>query len=161
VASSAITLSTKPSSSIFNCISSQNSCLFTLSAGVKVCTNRILCGLKHSSLCNTFHAVILGMPNSLLVLATDLRGLRWNASRTLPMLTSDTSIQFPQTVGTTWLHYPCMVRLVLSRARTSRCTVITDLDHLKTEHTESLLLLRRHLGNWPRGPAVSMGSELV
>jgi len=22
--------------------------------------------------------------------------------------------------------------------------------HLKTEHTESLLLLRRHLGNWPR-----------
>jgi len=24
--------------------------------------------------------------------------------------------------------------------------------HLKTEHTESLFLLRRHLGNWPRGP---------
>jgi hypothetical protein len=33
--------------------------------------------------------------------------------------------------------------------------------HLKTEHTESLLLLRRHLGNWPRGPAVSMRSELL
>ena len=32
--------------------------------------------------------------------------------------------------------------------------------HLKTEHTESLFLLRRHLGNWPRGPAVSMRSEL-
>ena len=31
--------------------------------------------------------------------------------------------------------------------------------HLKTEHTESLFLLRRHLGNWPRGPAVSMRSE--
>ena len=32
--------------------------------------------------------------------------------------------------------------------------------HLKTEHTESLFLLRRHLGNWPPGPAVSMRSEL-
>ena len=27
--------------------------------------------------------------------------------------------------------------------------------HLKTEHTESLFLLRRHLGNWPRSTAVS------
>jgi len=33
--------------------------------------------------------------------------------------------------------------------------------HLKTEHTESLFLLRRHLGNWPRGPSVSMRSELL
>jgi hypothetical protein len=33
--------------------------------------------------------------------------------------------------------------------------------HLKTEHTESLFLLRRNLGNWPRGPAVSMGSKLL
>jgi hypothetical protein len=33
--------------------------------------------------------------------------------------------------------------------------------HLKTEYTESLLLLRRHLGNWSRGPAVSMRSELL
>jgi hypothetical protein len=33
--------------------------------------------------------------------------------------------------------------------------------HLKTEHTESLLPLRRHLGNWSRGPAVSMRSELL
>ena len=33
--------------------------------------------------------------------------------------------------------------------------------HLKTEHTESLFLLRCHLGNWPRGPAVSMRSELL
>ena len=33
--------------------------------------------------------------------------------------------------------------------------------HLKTEHTESLFLLRRHLGNWPRDPAVSMRSELL
>ena len=33
--------------------------------------------------------------------------------------------------------------------------------HLKTEHTESLFLLRRHLGNWPRGPALSMRSEVL
>jgi hypothetical protein len=33
--------------------------------------------------------------------------------------------------------------------------------HLKTEHTGSLLLLRRHLENWPRGPAVRMRSELL
>jgi len=33
--------------------------------------------------------------------------------------------------------------------------------HLKMQHTESLFLLRRHLGNWPRGPAVSMRSELL
>ena len=33
--------------------------------------------------------------------------------------------------------------------------------HLKTEHTESLFLLRRHLGSWSRGPAVSMRSELL
>jgi hypothetical protein len=29
------------------------------------------------------------------------------------------------------------------------------------EHTESLFLLRHYLGNWPRGPAVSMKSELL
>ena len=33
--------------------------------------------------------------------------------------------------------------------------------HFKTEHTESFFLLRRHLGNWPRDPAVSMRSELL
>ena len=33
--------------------------------------------------------------------------------------------------------------------------------HLRTEHTESLFLLRRNFGNWPRGPAVSMRSELL
>jgi len=46
------------------------------------------------------------------------------------------------------------------------CTKLTQhcnhrSGHLKTEHTESLFLLRRHLGNWPRGPAVSMRSELL
>jgi len=33
--------------------------------------------------------------------------------------------------------------------------------HFKTENTESLFPLRRHLGNWPRGPAISMRSELL
>jgi hypothetical protein len=33
--------------------------------------------------------------------------------------------------------------------------------HLKTEHTERLFLLRRHLGIWPRGPAVTMKSQLL
>jgi len=33
--------------------------------------------------------------------------------------------------------------------------------YIKTEHTESLFLLRRHIGNWPGGPAVSMRSELL
>ena len=33
--------------------------------------------------------------------------------------------------------------------------------HLKTVHIESVFLLRRHLGNWPRGPAVSTRSELL
>jgi hypothetical protein len=33
--------------------------------------------------------------------------------------------------------------------------------HLKMEHKESLFLLWRHLGNWPRSPIVSMRSELL
>ena len=46
------------------------------------------------------------------------------------------------------------------------CTKVTlhcnhRSEHLKTEHTESLFLLRRHLGNWPRGPAVGTRSELL
>jgi hypothetical protein len=40
-------------------------------------------GLKHSRLRNTFHTVIFGMPNAHLPVATDLRGLRGIASRTL------------------------------------------------------------------------------
>jgi len=70
-----------------------------------------LVGLKHSRLRNTFHTVIFGMSNSLLALATDLWELRRNASCTLSMFHQThevdqdsclyTSIQFPQTVGTT------------------------------------------------------------
>jgi hypothetical protein len=43
-----ISLSTKQSYLIFNCVSSQNSRLFTLSAGVGSCTNHILYSLKQS-----------------------------------------------------------------------------------------------------------------
>jgi hypothetical protein len=47
-----------------------------------------------------------------------------------------------------------------------KCTKLTlhcnrKSGHLKTEDTKSLLLLRRHLENWSRGPAVSMRSEML
>jgi hypothetical protein len=45
------------------------------------------------------------------------------------------------------------------------CTKLTlhcnHMSGLKTKHTEDLLMLRRHLGNRSRGPAVSMISELL
>jgi hypothetical protein len=47
----------------------------------------------------------------------------------------------------------------LDRALTLHCNHRSG--HLKTEHTEGLLLLRSHLGNLSRGPAVSMRSELL
>jgi hypothetical protein len=58
------------------------------------------------------------------------------------------------------IHYSCVVRLF------KPCTKLTlhcnhRSGHLKTEHIESLLLLRRHLGNWSRAPVVSMRSELL
>jgi hypothetical protein len=52
-----------------------------------------LVGLKDNCLCNSFHTITFGMHNSLLPLPTDLRGLRWNASRTLSMLSSDTWVR--------------------------------------------------------------------
>jgi len=45
--------------------------------------------------------------------------------------------------------------------RNSRYTVITDLDTSKRSTQKAFFLLRRHLGNWPRGPAISMRSELL
>ena len=73
------------------------------------------------------------------------------------MLTAGPRGQFPR-----WRH---------SRKRLSVCSVLRCPDlrlqckkltlhcnhisgHLKTEHTESLFLVRRHLGNWPRCPAI-------
>ena len=64
----------------------------------------------------------------------------------------------------------CVLRFEVSRSGryvfSKPCTKLTlycnhRSGHLKTEHTESLFLLRRHLGNWPRGPAVCMISELL
>jgi hypothetical protein len=53
------------------------------------------------------------------------------------------------------IYYSCVIRLF------KPCTKLTlgcnhRSGHLKTEHTVSRLLLRRHLVNWSRGPAVSM-----
>ena len=53
-------------------------------------------------------------------------------------------------------------RCVFSKSCTKltlHCTHISG--HLKTQHTENLFLLRRHLGNCPRGLVVSMRSELL
>jgi hypothetical protein len=83
--------------------------------------------------------------------------LRW------PDLWLQCSVSFVHGLQTTLVL--CVASL-LNRVRNSHCTVITDLDTLM-EHTESLLLLRRHLGNllrrhlgnWFRGPAVSIRSE--
>jgi hypothetical protein len=68
----------------------------------------------------------------------------------------------------------CVLRVEVSRsaielsaASSSKpCTELTlhcnhRPGHLKTEHTESIFLLRRHLGNWPCGPAVIMRSTLL
>jgi hypothetical protein len=109
-----------------------------LSADVRAWTNRIFYGLKHSRLLNTFHTVICGMHNSLLALATDLRGLCSNASLTLSVLSSDTRGRprllplHKHPVSTNCRYH--LVTLVLcgatllNRARNSLCTVITDLD---------------------------------
>jgi hypothetical protein len=163
-----ISLSMKHSSSILNCISSQNSCLFTLSAGVTAYTNHILYGLKQSHLCNTFHT-IFGMSNSLLALATDLWGLRWNASCTLSVLSSDTRGQpgfLPLQKHPVSSNCRChLVTLFFCGASFINCAQNSTLHckhrsgHFKMDHTESHLLLRCHFVNWPCGPALSMRSE--
>ena len=60
----------------------------------------------------------------------------------------------------------CLLRFEVSRSVitvhcTAGCTVITDLETSKRSTKKAFFLLRRHLGNWPRGPAVSMRSELL
>ena len=60
----------------------------------------------------------------------------------------------------------CVLRFEAWCVFSQPCTKLTlhcnhRSGHLKTEQTESLFLLRRHLGNWPRGLAVSMRSELL
>ena len=53
----------------------------------------------------------------------------------------------------------CVLRFEVCTKLTLQCNHRSG--HLKTEHTENLFVLRRHLVNWPRGPAVSMKSELL
>jgi hypothetical protein len=50
----------------------------------------------------------------------------------------------------------CVLNFEVSRSVTTVQRV-----HCNLEHTVSLLLLRRHLGNWSCGPAVSMRDELL
>jgi hypothetical protein len=90
------------------------------------------------SVLNTFHTVILCMPNFLHALATDLRGLRRNESLTLPVLSSDTRGRprllplHKQSVSTNCRYHLVTLFLcgasLLNRARNSGCSVITDLD---------------------------------
>ena len=157
-----MSLSTKSFYSIFNCISSKKSRLFTLSAGVRACTNRILYGLKHSRLRNTFHTVIFGMSNSLLALATELRGLRRNAWRTLSMLSSDIRgrpglLPLHKHPVTTNCRYHLVMLFLhgasfLNRARNSRCTVITDLDTSKRSTQKAFSCCDAILETGPAAP---------
>ena len=71
----------------------------------------------------------------------------------------------------------CVLRFEVSRSViTVQCSAVHGLEkthrawgvfsnhksgNLKIEYTESLFLLRHHLGDWPSGPAVSMRSELL
>jgi hypothetical protein len=75
------------------------------------------------------------MPNSLLSLPTDLRGLCWNASRTLSVLSSDIRGR-PQASSFYKLSVPPLMLFLCGAsfwncARNSHCTVITDLDNSK------------------------------
>ena len=57
------------------------------------------------------------------------------------------------------MHHSCCVFSKPCTKFTLHCNHRSG--HLKTEHTESLFLLQRHLWNWSRGPAISMRSELL
>jgi len=163
-----LSLSTKSFFSIFNSIYSQKSRLFTLSAGVRACINRILYGLKHNRLRNTFHIVICGTSNSRIALAADLRGLRWNVSHTLSMLSPDTRGRpgllslHKHPVSTNCRYHLVMLFLcgafLLNRARNSRRTVITYLDTSKRSTQKAFFCCDAILET---GPAVSMRSELL
>jgi hypothetical protein len=130
-----------------------NSRLFTLSAGVRACTNRFLHGLKHSRLHNTFHTAMFGISSSLLALAgTSLKRLTHSFSVVIRHTGSTRTPAFTQASSLHKLSgppgYTTFVWCVFSKP----CTKLTlhcyrRSGHLKTEHTESLLLLWRHLGN--------------
>ena len=112
----------------------------------KLTRNLFLTLLGHNvSSCNCL-SFSCATSSSLLMLTAGPRGQfpRWRRSR--KMLSVCSVLRCPDL----WLQ--CSVSFVHCNHRSG---------HLKTEHTESLFLLRLHLGNWPRGPAVSMRSELL
>jgi len=125
-------------------------------------------GLKHKRLHNTFHNVIFGMSNSLLALATDLRGLRRNASHTLSMLSSDTQGRpgllplHKHPVSTNCRYHVVMLFLhgasFLNHARNSRCTVITGLDTSKQSTQKAFSCCDAILET---GSTLSMRSEML
>ena len=98
-----------------------------------------------SSNCPSFSCATGG---SLLMLTAGPRGQfpRWRRSR--KRLSVCSGLRCP--------HVITVQREFRARFRKDApCTKLTlhcnhRCGHLKTEHTESLLLLRRHLGNWPR-----------
>jgi hypothetical protein len=80
--------------------------------------------------------------------------LRFEMSRFVITVQCEFRAQFKKDIILVWCVFfkPCM-KLAL------RCNLKSE--HLKTEHTENFLLLRRHLGNWSRGPAISVRRELL
>jgi hypothetical protein len=80
--------------------------------------------------------------------------LSLEVSRSVITVQRESRAQFKKHIILVWYVFfkPC-TKLALHRNHRS--------GHLKTEHTESFLLLRRHLRNWSCGPAVSMRSELL
>ena len=91
--------------------------------------------------------------SSLLMLNAGPRGQfpRWRHSR--KRLSVCSVLKCPDL----WLQ--CSVSFVHGLEKTRHAMHVSG--HFKTEHTESLFLLRCHLGNWPRSPALSMRSELL
>ena len=108
--------------------------------------------------------------SSLLMLIAGPRGqfLRWRRSRKRLSVCSvlrcpDLWLQCSNTVAVHGLEKTHHAWCVFSKPCCTKLTLHCNHRswHLKTENTESLFLQRRHLRNWPRGPAVSMRSELL
>jgi len=94
------------------------------------------------------------------------RWLQWQPL-VLPSYRGDSRVVFVVgPAGPTTNEFRARFRKDAPRVFSKPCTKFTlhcnhRSGHLKTEHTKSFFLLRRHLRNWPRGPAVSMRSELL
>jgi hypothetical protein len=80
--------------------------------------------------------------------------LRFEVSRSVITVQRQFRARFKKDIILAWCVFfkPCRILTLHCYHRSG---------HLKTEYKEGLLLLRRHLGNWQRGPAASMRSELL